>query len=84
MKRNDRDEDIVNCWNAGNPPGTPVVVRKDDGSLFRTTTRSAALVLGGHTPVVMLDGIAGCYLLSRVTPANLVHDDKRVDPGVPS
>jgi hypothetical protein len=28
-------------------------------------------VLSGHTPVIMLTGISGCYLLRRVMPAGL-------------
>jgi hypothetical protein len=55
------------AFNASCPVRTPVVVRRDDGSEFHTKTRSEAWLLGGHTPVVMVDGIAGAYLLRRVT-----------------
>jgi len=48
--------------------GDPVTVKRDDGSLFETTTRSEAQVLSGHTPVIWVEGIVGCYLLERVTP----------------
>ena len=39
----------------------------------RTKTRSAAymLVTLGHTAVIMLDGISGCYALDRVREAQL-------------
>lgn len=33
-----------------------------------TTTRSPAQILSGHSAVVWMDGVSGCYLLSHVTP----------------
>lgn len=53
------------------PIGGAVVVRKDDGQYVATKTRSQAQVLSGHTAVVWLDGISGCYLLDRVTPVDV-------------
>lgn len=53
-------------FNARTPIGTPVEVRLDNGTTRRTRTRSGAFVLGGHTAVVMLEGITGGYLLERV------------------
>lgn len=50
------------------PPGTKVRVKRDLGEIVETTVKYEAQLLGGHTPVVWLDGISGCYLLSRVTP----------------
>ncbi|MEJ7807053.1 MAG: hypothetical protein WKG03_14160 [Telluria sp.] len=35
---------------------------------FITTTRTGAQILSGHTAVVWLDGVSGCYCLSHVTP----------------
>lgn len=58
----------VDDWNAKYPAGTPVKVKLDNGSIKETTTRSEADLLGGHTPVVWLEGIRGCYLLDRCTP----------------
>ncbi len=55
-------------FNATNPPGTKVIVQLDSGEVAYTTTRSAAEVLSGHSAVVWLDGIRGCYLLDRVVP----------------
>jgi hypothetical protein len=46
--------------------GTKVRVKRDNGDVVETTTRSAAHVLGGHTAVVFVDGISGCYALERV------------------
>ncbi|MCW1985367.1 UNVERIFIED_ORG: hypothetical protein M2348_001099 [Sphingomonas sp. R1F5B] len=53
------------------PVGQQVNVQRDDGSIVATTTRSKAWVLSGHTPVIELEGISGCYLLDRVTPIDL-------------
>ena len=57
---------IIDAWNSENPPGTAVIVIKDDGTHIHTKTTSQAELLGGHTPVVWLDGISGCYSLNRV------------------
>lgn len=59
---------VVNLdeWNRRNPIGTAVEVTKDDRSVMETKTASEAWLLGGHTQVVMLAGISGCYALSRV------------------
>ena len=54
-------------FNAEIPIGSEVLVRKDDGSKVLTFTTSAAQVLSGHTPVIWLKGISGCYLLDRVS-----------------
>lgn len=54
-------------FNAETPVGSEVLVRKDSGEKVLTVTKSAALVLSGHTPVIFLEGISGCYLLDRVS-----------------
>lgn len=46
--------------------GQSVVVRLDNGQLLETVTRSVPWLLGGHTWVVMVEGIAGGYALDRV------------------
>jgi len=56
-------------FNTECPEGTEVIVTLDDGSTRKTQTTSEAWILGGHTAVVLLDGISGCYLLSRVVKA---------------
>lgn len=48
------------------PIGTRVIVTKDDGSKLFTKTSSAPWMLGGHTPVILVEGISGCHLLDRV------------------
>lgn len=56
-------------WNAHHPVGTEVIVNMDSGEQRRTKTRSKASVLSGHSAVIWLEGISGCYLLDRVRPA---------------
>jgi len=56
---------LVEAWN-GTPEGTPVIVTKDDKSEVKTKTRSIPWLLGGHTAVIQLEGISGCYVLERV------------------
>ena len=58
-------------WNESHPIGTRVVVKKDNGVEFLTRTRSEASVLSGHTAVIFVEGISGCYLLARVSPARM-------------
>lgn len=58
-------------WNAAHEPGIDVVVRLDNGELWRTKTRSEAWNLGHGQPVVMLEGKSGGYDLSRVAPLQI-------------
>ena len=49
--------------------GDLVLVRLDCvDEPFRTRTKSQAMLLGSHTPVVWLENVSGAYLLDRVTP----------------
>lgn len=57
----------VDAFNAKYPVGTKVFVKRDNGEGQVTTTRSKADVLSGHSAVIWLDGISGCYLLDRVS-----------------
>ena len=59
-------EKAVREWNEKYPANTNVEVTRDDGSITETYTLSAAWVLGGHSAVVLLNGISGCYALERV------------------
>lgn len=56
------------AFNSKYPVGQKVSVRKDAGDGMVTVTRSKAEVLSGHSAVILLEGISGCYLLDRVTP----------------
>lgn len=57
----------VSTWNDKNDVGCDCEVKKDDGSIFKTKTRSDAWVLSGHSAVISVEGIFGCYLLNRVS-----------------
>jgi hypothetical protein len=58
------------------PIGTEVIVTKDLGEKFHTKTRSEPWMLGssctspGHTAVILVEGISGCYMLERIKKAN--------------
>lgn len=67
-------KEIVDAWNRDNETGRAVTVRLDSGEIRKTVTRSSANLLGGHTPVIWLEGIAGCYALERVEPYDGVDD----------
>jgi len=54
-------------FNRRYPVGTTVCVELDSGERRTTITRSAAQILGGHSPVIWLEGVRGCYLLDRVS-----------------
>lgn len=58
----------VERWNACVPVGTLVRVTRDDGRHLARMTRSEAWLVGDDTPVILLDGIRGAYLLDRCTP----------------
>ena len=53
-------------WNRHNDVGELITYRRDDGSIVRTRTSTPAAVLGNHTAVIWLQGIAGCVALERV------------------
>jgi hypothetical protein len=56
------------AWNAKYPIGTPVICKKDGVGDVETVTTSSAQVLSGHSAVIWMEGISGCYLLSCVRP----------------
>ncbi len=55
-------------FNAAHQVGAAVSVELDSGEIRNTFTTSEAQVLSGHTAVIWLDGVRGCYLLDRVSP----------------
>ena len=59
-------QNSVELWNATHFVGQRVSVRRDNGSVTSTTTRSEAQISSGGQAVIFLDGIAGYYLLDRV------------------
>ena len=58
----------VDQWNARYPVGQSVSVRRDNGEGMVTKTTAPAELLSGHSAVIWLEGVSGCYLLRRVTP----------------
>ncbi len=66
-------------WNAINPVGTTVLVKlegRDEPEL--TTTRTVAQILSGHSAVISLNGVSGCYLLDRVHNAERLEDRAQI------
>lgn len=59
-------ESKIELFNQKHPPGSKVTVVKDFGEKFETTVRHPAQILSGHTAVLWVHGIRGCYLLNRV------------------
>lgn len=57
---------MVNEFNRKYKIGTAVDVTRDNGEVLRTKTASEAQMIGGHTAVIWVDGITGCYSLNRV------------------
>lgn len=66
MAAKSAEEVVIDVWNEEYPPGTSVIVVKDDGTRVHTKIRSYAEMLSGHTPVIWLEGISGAYRLDRV------------------
>ena len=57
-------------FNAANAVGADVFVKLDGvDEPFRTKTRSVAQILSGHSAVIWLENVSGCYLLDRVSAA---------------
>lgn len=57
----------VDDWNMTSADGVIVDVTRDDATVLRTRTRLNAFVSpDGITPVIMVEGISGWYLLDRV------------------
>ncbi len=62
-----KEQELVERWNKLHQIGAAVTVKKDDGSKLNTVTRSVAWMLSGHTAVILVEGISGCYSLTRVS-----------------
>lgn len=45
--------------------GDRIKVKMDNGEIKQCTIKSPATLLSGHTPVIWLNEISGCYLLER-------------------
>lgn len=66
VKELDRQTALIEEFNEANQVGVEVDVKKDDGTIQRTRTRSEAWLMGGHTAIILLKGISGGYMLERV------------------
>lgn len=55
-------------FNAKYKVGTKGYLHMDSGEKKPTHTRSEAQVLSGHSAVVWVNGVSGCYLLDRFKP----------------
>lgn len=68
-KRSERRlQEKVDAWNASNQVGTPIRYKNDIGKILESKTASVAWVLGGHSAVIMLEGVSGCYDFERILP----------------
>ena len=74
-------------WNLSHPIGTPVTRYKLIAPLregTETKTRSEAWAMGGHSVMVMVEGVSGGVLLESVKPclsnADLSHRDGEIKP----
>lgn len=56
--------ELLDNWS--HPSGTPVKVRRDDGTILHTKTRSLPWMIG-DVAVIAVEGISGGYALERVT-----------------
>jgi hypothetical protein len=64
-------ETVVMDFNAAHPVGTTVTAWpgvRGDGTGFVTTTKTAATLLQGHTPVVWVKDYSACIALSHIEP----------------
>ena len=58
---------VCDKFNAAHQVGAAISVELDSGEVRETVTSSEAQVLSGHSAVIWLAGISGCYDLDRVT-----------------
>lgn len=75
---------IVDRWNEAHPVGTRVAywnIPSEQHNPRYSRTRTPAQVLSGHTAVVWLEGEAGCWGLSHVTPIEEVADGAAANQG---
>lgn len=65
---------LVDDWNEKYPVGTPVTRYRLVNPLsepFETETRSEAWLMGGHSAMVMVKGVAGGVMVESVKPRQL-------------
>jgi hypothetical protein len=60
---------LVDLWNQRHPPGTLVIYHKLINPLEypkETKTRSKAWLMGGHSAMVMVEGVAGGVMIESL------------------
>lgn len=79
------DQQKVDDWNRDNATGRVVCVRRDDGGILKTVTRTGAILMKGdiedaggvregEIALIYVEGVYGPLFLDRVTPYNGVGD----------
>jgi hypothetical protein len=66
-RKQKRAQAACDRWNAANPIGTEVSLKRDNGQIEKTETTSVAYVSNAGYPVIHLENVSGYYLLDRVT-----------------
>ena len=66
----DNPQEQCDKFNEKYSRGTKGWIHLDSGERKPTHTISEAQVLSGHSAVIWVKGISGCYLLDRFEPAN--------------
>ncbi len=64
-----RQQKLADDWNAAHPVGTPVIryrLISPPRYPMDTKTRSEAWLMGGHTAMVMVDGVTGGVLIESL------------------
>jgi hypothetical protein len=70
-KRIAAEKTLLEVWGDA-PKSTQVIYTDDLGKDHATRVKYPAELLSGHTAVIWLEGVSGCYLLSRVRLASPV------------
>lgn len=74
-----QQEKRVEAWNRDCPIGTPVIRFKLINPLREpqeTKTRSNAWLMGGHTAMVMVEGVSGGVMVDSVQPRPVQEEAK--------
>ena len=70
-KQGKEQQELADVWNSQHPIGTAVTRYKLVDPLREpqeTKTRSEAWLMGGHTAMVMVEGVAGGVMVESVKP----------------
>ena len=70
MDKAEKLQKACDDFNSRYTKGTKGWLHMDSGESKPTHTRSKAQVLSGHSAVIWVAGVSGCYLLDRFEPVN--------------